>query len=151
MNFSDNDHNPVGLVLHGVDVVDPNVACRPEVVDALNVWRQRPSHDLPGLDLLRFEGCPQFSISHDGKAKDYWPNEQDNDISDTIVRGFLFYDGICKLTDEQVHLYHVRYRILSAVDDDCLLVCPYLTAVGDISGIVVVLVTGKIREEFVTG
>lgn len=151
MDFSDNKHNPVGLVLHGVEEVDPGVACRSEVVDALDAWRNRSSHQSPGHDLLRFDDCPQFSISYDGKAGDYWPSETDNDISETIVRGFLFHDGICRLTDEQTHLYHVRYRIVSTVDNDCLLVCPYLTFAGNISGIVVVSVTRMIREEFLGG
>lgn len=151
MDFSDKKHNPVGVVLHGVDEVDPAAACRPDVIDALNAWRGRSSHVSSGLELLRLEGCPQFSISYDGIARDYWPSEMHNDISETLIRGFLFHDGICKLTEEQAHLYHVRYRVLSEREADCLLVCPYLTAAGNISGIVVVLVTNKIRDEFLAG
>lgn len=151
MGFSDEKHNPVGFVLHRVEEVDPGAACKQELLDALASWRQRPNHESPGLETLCFEGCPQFSISYDGHARNYWPSQLDNEISETVVREFLFHDGICKLEDEQAHLFHLRYRVLSAQQNDCLLVCPYLSAAGNISGIVVVLVTRKIREEFLAG
>jgi len=146
MDFSDKKHNPVGLILHSAEEIEPERACKQEVVDAIAAWRSRPDHKLPGLDMLRLERCPHFSISYDGEAKDYWPDEMQNDISETLVRGFLFHDGICKLTDERVHLLHCRYSMMAISDSDCLLVCPYLTERGNISGIGVVLVTHKIRE-----
>jgi hypothetical protein len=150
MDFSDSRHSPVGLTLHSAEEIEPERACKQEVIDALAAWRDRSDHVAKGLELLRLDGCPHFSISYDGKAEDYWPDEAQNDISETLVRGFLFHDGICKLTDDRVHLFHVRYSMLAMSDADCLLVCPYLTEAGNISGIDVVLVTNKIREPFLT-
>lgn len=150
MDFSDNKHNPVGFVLHSSEEIAPELACRQEVIDAIGAWHSRPDHASPGLELLRMDGCPQFAISYDGKAKDYWPDESLNDISETLVRGFLFEHGICNLTDERVHLFHVRYSMLAISDADCLLVCPWLTENGNLSGIGVVLVTNKICESFLS-
>lgn len=139
MDLSGNEHNPLRIIAHGLEEADPNVACRSGVIDALRDalrrWQWRSSHESPGLDLLRFERCPQFSISYDGEATDYWPSAADNDIRETVVRAFLFHDGICRLTDAEAHSYHARNRILSTVvNDGCLLVFPCATAVASISG-----------------
>ncbi len=150
MDFSDNKHNPAGFIFHGAEEIDPDQACTQDVVDALAAWSHRSSHESPGLDLLRVNGCPLFSITYDGKATDYWPSESENDISETLIREFLYHNGICQLSDDRAHLFHVRYRLLSMTEADCLLVCPYLTAIGNISGTVVVTVTKKIREPFLT-
>ena len=146
MNFSDKQHEPAGFIFHGATELDPEDACTVEVLDALTAWSQRSNHVAPCVDLLQLDGCPHFLISHDGQAGDYWPSQSENDISETLIREFLYHDGICRLVDDRAHLFHVKYRMLSMTEADCLLVCPYLTASGNISGIVVVLVTKKIRE-----
>jgi hypothetical protein len=146
MNFSDKQHEPAGFIFHGATELDPEDACKAEVLDALAEWDRRPNHDSPGVDLLQLDGCPHFLISHDGQARNYWPSRSENDISETLIREFLYHDGICRLVDDRAHLFHVKYRMLSMTEADCLLVCPYLTDSGHISGIVVVLVTKKIRE-----
>jgi hypothetical protein len=150
MDFSDNKHLPDGIVFRGVQEIDSEQACTQEVIDALAIWSHRSNHESPASELLRLDGCPLFSISFDGKAEDYWPNESDNDISETLIREFLYRDGICELSDNRVHLFHVRYALLSMTTEDCLLVCPYLTAAGNIAGVVVVTVTKSIRESFAT-
>ena len=146
MNFSDEQHSPVGFIFHGATELDPEHACTADVIDALTAWDRRSNHESPGLELLQLDGCPRFLISHDGQAKSYWPSPSKNDISETLIREFLYHDGICQLADERVHLFHVKYRTMSMINADCLLVCPYLTASGNISGIVVILVNKKIRE-----
>ena len=92
------------------------------------------------------EGCTLFSIDHKGVAGEYWPNEPENDTSETFVREYLYHSGICTITDERVRLFHVRYTIMALTGDEYLLVCPYLTATGNVSGIVVVTVTKKCFE-----
>ena len=77
---------------------------------------------------------------------DYWPNESQNDISETLIREFLYHKGICTLSDERVRLFHVRYTIMALTGDEYLLICPYLTAAGNISGIVVATVAKMIRQ-----
>ncbi len=144
MNFSDNKHNLAELAFHGATEVAPEQICTKDVIQALATWSHRPNHQLSGSDLLRLDDCALFSINYEGKARDYWPNESENDISETLIREFLYHEGIRTLSDERVRLFHVRYTIMALTGDEYLLVCPYLTATGNISGIVVVTVTKMI-------
>ena len=144
MDFSDNKHNLAELAFHGATEVAPEQVCTKDVIQALATWSHRPNHQSSGSDLLRLDECAIFSIDYEGKARDYWPNESENDISETLVREFLYHEGICTLSDERVRLFHARYTIMALTGDEYLLVCPYLTAAGNISGIVVVTVTKTI-------
>ncbi len=144
MDFSDNKHNLAELAFHGATEVTPEQVCTKDVIQALATWSHRPNHQSSGSDLLRLDDCAIFSIDYEGKAREYWPNESENDISETLVREFLYHDGICTLSDERVRLFHARYTIMALTGDEYLLVCPYLTAAGNISGIVVVTVTKMI-------
>ncbi len=144
MDFSDNKHNLAELAFHGATEVAPEQVCTKDVIRALATWSDRPNHQLSGSDLLQLDDCAIFSINYEGKAGDYWPNEPDNDISVTLIREFLYHEGIRTLSDERVRLFHVRYTIMALTGDEYLLVCPYLTAAGNISGIVVVTITKMI-------
>jgi len=55
-------------------------------------------------------------------------------------------DGICTLTDERPRLFYLKYKLLSLFGADRLLVCPYLTRVGSISGIPAVRVAKNMME-----
>ena len=144
MNFSDNKHIPAELAFHGAIEADIEQICTKDVIEALATWSHSPNHQLSGSDLLRLDDCAIFSIDYEGKARDYWPNESENDISETLIREFLYDQGICTLSDERVRLFHVRYTIMALTGDEYLLVCPYLTAAGNIFGIVVVTITKMI-------
>ncbi len=144
MDFSDNKHSLAELAFHGATEVDPEQICTKDVIQALATWSRRPNHHLSGSGLLRLDNCAFFSINYEGKSRDYWPNESKNDISEILIREFLYHEGICTLSDERVRLFHVRYTIMALTGDEYLLVCPYLTAAGNISGIVVVTVTKMI-------
>ena len=145
MDFSDNKHDLAELAFHGATEVAPEQICTKDVIQALATWSQRPNHQLSGSDLLRLDDCALFSINYQGKARDYWPNESENDISETLIREFLCHDGICMLSDERSRLFHARYTIMALTGDEYLLICPYLTATGNISGIIVVTVTTMTR------
>ncbi len=144
MDFSDNKHNLAELAFNGATEVAPEQVCTKNIIQALATWSHRPNHQVSGSDLLRLDDCAVFSINYEGKARDYWPNESENDISETLIREFLYDQGICTLSDERVRLFHVRYTIMALTGDEYLLVCPYLTVAGNISGIVVVTVTKMI-------
>ncbi len=144
MDFSDNKHNVAALAFHGATEVDIQQTCTKDVIQALATWSHRPNHQSSGSDLLRLDGCALFSINYEGKARDYWPNESENDISETLIREFVYHEGICTLSDERVRFFHARYTIMALTGDEYLLVCPYLTAARNISGIVVVSVTKMI-------
>jgi len=145
MDFSDKKHDAAELAFHGATEVDIQQTCTKDVIQALATWSHRPNHQSSGSDLLRLDGCALFSINYEGKARDYWPNESENDISETLIREFVYHEGICTLSDERVRFFHARYTIMALTGDEYLLVCPYLTATGNISGIVVVTVTKVIR------
>ncbi len=113
MDFSDNKHNLAELAFHGATEVDPEQICTKDVIQALAIWSNRPNHQSSGLELLRLDDCALFSISYEGTARDYWPNESQNDISETLIREFLYHDGICSLSDERVRLFHVSYTIIA--------------------------------------
>ncbi len=140
-NFSDNKHNLAELAFQGATDMDPEQTCRQEVIDALVTWRARPDHRSSGADLLHVENCTLFSITYEGRAGEYWPDESMNNLTETLVREFLFRDGICSISDERVRLIHMKYNVMASEGDEYVLVCPYLSAAGNISGIVVVCVT----------
>ena len=145
INFSDNKHNLAELAFQGATEVDPEQTVTKDVIQALSTWSHRPNHQSSGADLFRLDGCALFSIGYEGTARDYWPDESQNDISETLIREFLYHDGICTLSDERARLFRASYRIIALDGDEYLLVCPYLTAAGNISGIVVVTVTKMVR------
>lgn len=145
MDFSDDRHNLAELAFQGATEVNPERTCKTDVIDAMVAWRRRPNHQASGAELLRIEDCAAFSISYEGEAGEYWPNESENDTGETLVREFLYSDGICALSDERVRLFRVKYRIMAMDGDEYLLVCPYLTEAGNISGIVVVCVTKMLQ------
>ncbi len=146
MDFSDDKHNLAELAFHGAIEVDIEQTCTTDITEALAIWSHRPNRQLSGSELLRVESCTLFSINYEGKATDYWPNESENDISEILIREFLYHDGICSISDERIRFFRARYKIIALTDDEYLLVCPYLTEAGNISGIVVVSVTKMIRE-----
>ena len=102
MDFSDNKHDVAELAFHGATEVDIQQTCTTDITEALATWSHRPNRQLSGSELLRLDGCTLFSINYEGKARDYWPNESKNDISETLIREFLYRDGICSLSDEQI-------------------------------------------------
>jgi len=126
MDFSDHKHELAELAFQGAEEMDLEQHCSPMMLDVLATWRDRADHHTSGAECFRMP---------------YWPNESENDVVETLVREFLYRDGICSLTEERVHLIHMKYNIIALAGDEFVLVCPYLTEAGNISGIVVVCVT----------
>ncbi len=146
MDFSDNRHNLAELAFNGATEADIQEICTRDISESLATWSHRPDRQLSGSDLLRLDGCMLFSIDYEGKSADYWPNQLENDVSETLIREFLYHDGLCSIADERIRLFHARYTIMALTGDEYLLVCPYLTEAGNIAGIVVVTVTKVIRK-----
>ncbi len=145
MDFSDKKHNAAELAFHGATEVDIQQNFTRDISEFLATWSHRPNRQLSGLELLRLDGCTLFSINYEGKTRDYWPNESENDISETLIRELLYHGGICSISDERIRLFHARYSVMALTGDENLLICPYLTAAGNVSGIVVVTITKIIR------
>ena len=145
-NFSDHKHELAELAFQGATEMDLEQSGIPAMFEVLAAWRDRSNHLASGAELFRMPDCPIFSISYEGKAGEYWPNESENDIIETLVREFLYRDGICSLTDERIRLIHMKYNVMALAGDELVLVCPYLTDAGNISGIVVVCVTKMMHQ-----
>ena len=146
MDFSDRKHSLAELVFQGATESESMQEFREDAKNALMAWRNRSDPRSSGAEVLQVPDCSVFSITYEGQAGEYWPNEHENEMTETLIREFLYRDGICSLTDEQVRLICMKYRIMALEGDEHVLICPYLTEAGHISGIVVVGVTKMIHE-----
>ncbi len=146
MDFSDRKHSLAELVFQGATELESMQEFREDAKNALMAWRNRSDPRSSGAEVLQVPDCSVFSITYEGQAGEYWPNEHENEMTETLIREFLYRDGICSLTDEQVRLICMKYRIMALEGDEHVLICPYLTEAGNISGIVVVGVTKMIHE-----
>lgn len=144
-DFSDHKHELAELAFQGAEEMDLEQSCTPDMVEAMATWQARADQHSSGAELFRWKHCPVFSITYEGNAGEYWPSEKDTDIVETLVREFLYHDGICSLSDDHVHLIHMKYNIIALAGDEYVMVCPYLTEAGNISGIVVICVTKLMR------
>lgn len=145
MEFTDSKHSLAELAFQGATELDLEQSGRPEIIEAISVWRGRRNQHSSGAELFKMEHCPAFSITYEGVAGEYWPNEKENDIIETLIREFLYRDGICSLSDDRVQFIHMKYNIMALGGDEFVLVCPYLTEAGNISGVLIVCVTKVMR------
>lgn len=140
-DFTDNKHTVAELAFQGAEEMAIDQSCGSEMLDAISAWHERADQHDSGAEMFRWEHCPVFSITYEGVASQYWPTEKENNIVETLVRDFLYRDGICSLKDDRVRLVHMKYNIMALAGDEYVLVCPYLTEAGNIGGILVVCVT----------
>lgn len=148
MDFTDTEHSIAALVFQGVDQHDPTACCDTEILTALNAWSTRGERLGPAVDVFQRPATQYFAISYDGQSSGYWPDEAQNWLSETLVREFLFRDGICILETFEPRFYDVRYKLEALEGNEYLLVCPFATASGDVGGIVVVCVNHHLAPVF---
>ena len=141
MDFSDDEHNLAELAFQGATEIEPMQDFGEDAKKALLAWRNRPDPQSSGAEILQLRDCSAFSITYEGKAGDYWPSESANSLAETLIREFLYRDGICSLSDERVRFICMKYQIMAMDGNEYVLICPHLTEVGNISGIVVVCAT----------
>ena len=146
MDFSDDQHSLAELVFQGAAELESMQHAGEEANNALMAWRHRSDLSSSGAELLQMPDCTAFSITYEGEASDYWPSESANEITEVLIREFLYRDGICSLTDERVRLICMKYQIMAMESDEHVLICPYLTEAGNISGIVVVCATKMMNK-----
>ena len=146
MNFHDKDHHFATLAFHGAEELSAEQACNQVLLDAVDAWRKRADPQRPGTEYFHLDKCRSFAIDYRGTSFEHWPNESDNLLSESLVREFLFQDGICSVADTEVKLYKVSYSIMAGeYGVEYLLVCPFLTEAGNISGILVTCVNMLLR------
>ena len=145
MDFSDDEHSLAELVFQGATEIESLQQIGEEANNALMAWQQRSDLNSSGAELLQMPDCTAFSITYEGEASDYWPSESANEMAETLVREFLYRDGICSLSDSHVRLICMKYQIMAMDGNEYVLICPYLTEAGNISGIVVVCATKMVN------
>ena len=146
MSFADRDHDFASFVYHGAVELRPEEVCDDVLLTALRQWRARQDTHSSGIEAFHLDRCLCFAISYQGESSHHWPNEEKTFIIESLVRQFLFHEGLCTLQDTRVHLYHMRYTVLAIDDHEYLLVCPYITPAGNIGGLTVVCVNQCLRE-----
>ena len=145
-DFHDDEHCLAELVFQGASDFEPPPELMEEVQKAVSAWHARENQHASGADMFHFPHCTVFSISYEGDAGEYWPNESSTVLTETLVREFLFRDGICSLTDDHERLVCMKYQVMALDGDEHVMICPYLTEAGNISGIVVVCMTKMLRD-----
>ena len=146
MDFSDNQHSLAELIFQGATELESMQQVGEEANNALKAWRSRSDLNSSGAELLQMPDCTAFSITYEGEASEYWPNESANEMTETLIREFLYRDGICSLSDSRARLICMKFQIMAMDGNEYVLICPYLTEAGNISGIVVVCATKMINE-----
>ncbi|MDX1404566.1 MAG: hypothetical protein R3192_08510 [Woeseiaceae bacterium] len=140
-DFRDQQHSVAELAFQGAEELDLEKTCNAATIAMLDDWHKRPDPHVSGAEMFQLEHCPRFSMSYQGDAGEYWPDEAENDIVETLIRDFLYCDGICSLKDDRVRLVHMKYNIMALAGDEYVLICPYLTEANNIAGILVICVT----------
>jgi hypothetical protein len=146
VDFSDDQHSLAELVFQGATEIELLQQVGEEASNALAAWRHRPDLISSGAELLRMPECTVFAISFEGEASDYWPSEPANEMTEVLIREFLYRDGICSLSDTHVRLICMKYQMMAMEGNEYVLICPYLTEAGNISGIVVVCATKMMNK-----
>ena len=146
MDFSDNQHNLAELVFQGATEIESMQQVGQEANNVLMAWHQRSDLNSSGAELLQMPDCTVFSITYEGEANDYWPSESANETTEVLIREFLYRDGICSLSDSHVRLICMKYQMMAMEGNEYVLICPYLTEAGNISGIVVVCATKMVSK-----
>ena len=143
--FSDNIHHVTELIFQGVTEHAPEELCNQTVLKTLEGWLQRPEKTVPEPERFQLDNTRSFTISYQGETDAYWPDEDGNFIGESLVREFLFEDGICNLDSHTPRLYVATYKVLAMMEVEYLLVCPYPTASDNIAGAVVICVNQHIN------
>jgi hypothetical protein len=150
MDFHDDEHSLAELVFQGASEFEPSPELKAEVQKVVGAWHQRSDQHSPCAEMFHMQDCSVFSITYQGESGDYWPCESDTSLTETLIREFLFDHGICSLTDDHEQLICMKYQIMALDGDEHVMICPYLTEAGNISGIVVVCLT-KMMRQFMSG
>jgi len=147
MKFTDTKRDSVPISVQNVEELQYEDWSSTELLNCIEIWSGREDKNTPGSEFFELENTRSFVISYDGKASHYWPGEDENFTEESLIREFLFHEGICQVTSLELRLFRVNYSIVNISDDEYLLVCPFNTESGNIAGIVVVCLTKLIKAQ----
>ncbi|MGB0513549.1 MAG: hypothetical protein ACPGJE_01760 [Wenzhouxiangellaceae bacterium] len=139
-SFSDPHQALAELTFQGAHELAIESSCNSRVLEALSAWKQREDKCNPSSELFRLPEVRVFTISYEGAVDDYYPSKEANLLGESLVREFLYRDGICTVKTGQERLYAANYRVIALEETEYLLVCPFETRSGNIAGLVVVCV-----------
>lgn len=146
-DFANRGNDIPEMVFQGARQLDVDETLTDEFRSKLTAWRDRDDPTDPGLKAFSEDGVLAFAISYEGESQGYWPDEDSNAVPETLVRTFLFNNGICNVDTDDVRLYRAGYKVEALEDDEYLLVCPYPTASGNIAGVAVVCVNMRVKKD----
>ena len=138
--FGSHPDNAGAVVFQGYRELDLDRMLKPHVAEALATWRRRDDQARLEIDRLSLDETMGFAISYDGRSSNHWPDIASNQLGETLVRGFLFENGICSVSDMAPRLFRVAYHVIAIQDNEYLLVAPFPAESGGVGGLVVVCV-----------
>lgn len=143
--FADREHTITEAVFVGTTEFHADAAEWAAVAPLVSGWNS--ADPKPGVlaELFGAEDLQAFALDYQGQPVDYWPDERTNFLHESLLREFLFHDGVCQLNDFEPRLYRVTFKVLTEQDADFLLVLPYSTDSGNVAGICVVCVNHRVQ------
>lgn len=139
MSISSGTSRMANLHLQGVETADPREAFGPSFATRLAAWQDRPDPSRPGAELLRDEAVAYFVINREGSVSEYWPDQECNDLSESIFREFSEDDRVWERTDDTPVCVHLTCHVLNEEEEMTQVLCPFRDDPdGKITGFVVV-------------
>lgn len=144
-SFADGDNIADLLVFQGAKEMGSLEPVDSEMMDALERWKCRPKKSEVDLEHFKIDDVLCFAIDYQGNASGHWPSKEATVLPETLIRTFLFHNGICDLNDPSATLYfQATYKILALDGVEHLFVGAYPTPSGNIGGLVVVCVNNRL-------
>lgn len=108
----------------GAVSLKPHAVCDAEINCILEDWNARRSATHASLELFHGLGDACMLVDADSRPACYLPDAQSNTLSETLIREFLFPDGLRLLSPSPAFVLRVQYSLIALDGFWHLLVCP---------------------------
>lgn len=147
MNFHDIEHDFATLSFHGIEDMALDSCSDTKVLDAISIWKSRDDIHASGISSLQLENTRGFFIDYQGSSSQHWPDEKSNMLGESLVREYLFSDGICSLGSDTIRLVKIKYSVMAGeYGTEYLLICPVTTHSNNIAGLSIVCTNKYVRQ-----
>lgn len=144
-SFADGDNIADLMVFQGAKEMGALESLDSEMMNALERWKRRPQKTEVCLEYLEVDNVVCFAIDYHGNSSEHWPSKDAAVLPETLIRTFLFHNGICELNDPSATFYfQATYKILALDGIEHLFVGAYPTPSGNIGGLVVACVNNRL-------
>lgn len=135
MRFMRDESGIPQLTIHRVASVPAGEILDAPLQAALAEWleRGRPTENIGAL--MQFPDCPVLVLDYRGRVQRRQPDEDATTVTESLVREFLFPDGVCELEQMTPVVYTAEYGIMGTDSTETLLICPFATEAGNIGGV----------------